>query len=174
MTEERVAIFIDGANLYHCLRDEFGKHHIDMEKLPAKLCGDRKLIRTHYYIAAVDGVRHPEEQKDQQRFLDRLSFISYFEVHLGHLEPRGQSRVEKGVDVRLAVDMVTGAYQDTYDTAILISGDADFAYAVQAVKDRGKHVENAFIQTGQSRLLRQTCDRSILLDRSFLQDVWLP
>jgi len=70
--------------------------------------------------------------------------------------------------------MVTGAYQDTYDTAILISGDADFAYAVQAVKDRGKHVENAFTRTGQSRVLRRACDRSILLDRSFLQDVWLP
>lgn len=144
-----------------------------MENLSIKLCGHRKLIRTHYYIAAVDGELHPQQQKDQQRFLDRLSFISYFDVHLGHLEPRGQARVEKGVDVRLAVEMVTGACQDSYDTAILISGDADFAYAVQAVKDRGKHVENAFARTGQSRVVRQTCDRSILPDRSFLQDVWL-
>jgi len=50
----------------------------------------------------------------------------------------------------------------------------DFATAVEAVQGLGKHIENAMGRTGQSRLLRQTCDRFILLTKDFLQDCWLP
>ena len=57
---------------------------------------------------------------------------------------RSGGLVEKGVDVRLATDMVTNGFKNLYDVAILISGDADFSHAIQAVKDVGKHVEVAY------------------------------
>ena len=53
MSEERVAIFIDGSNLYHCLKTQFGNPKIDMGKFVQKLCAGRKLMRTYYYSAAV-------------------------------------------------------------------------------------------------------------------------
>jgi len=174
MSDERVAIFIDGSNLYHCLRDQFGKTRFDMEILRDKLCANRKLIRTHYYNAMIAQQIDPVAYQNQQRFFQALANISYFEIHLGRLEPRGNTSVEKDVDVRLAVDMVTGAYRDNYDTAIIVSGDGDFAYAVQAVKDRGKHVENACPRRGLATLLRDTCDVTLYLDDAFMKDVWLP
>ena len=49
--------------------------------------------------------------------------------------------VEKGCDVNLAVDMMSMAYKNLYDVAILVSADGDFASACQCVKDLGKHIE---------------------------------
>ena len=97
----------------------------------------------------------------------------YLELRLGRLERRGSTVVEKGVDVAIATDMLRRAYSNVYDTAILISGDADLVPAVEGIKDLGKHVENAFVQAGQSRHLRQTCDRFILLDEKVLEQCWL-
>ena len=70
--------------------------------------------------------------------------------------------VEKGVDVKLAVDMLN--FSSIYDTAILVSGDGDFEYAIYGAKNMGKHVENAYFSSGHSDQLKQSCDKFILLD----------
>jgi len=56
--------------------------------------------------------------------------------------------------------------------AILVSGDADFAYAVQAVKNMGKHVEVAYFESGISRDLLSVADHRQLLNRSFFNGLW--
>jgi len=48
---------------------------------------------------------------------------------------------EKGVDVQIAVDLLVGAYEDLYDTAVLISSDTDLIPAMEKVKKLGKEVE---------------------------------
>jgi uncharacterized LabA/DUF88 family protein len=55
------------------------------------------------------------------------------------------------VDVNLGVDMVT--LSDSYDLALVVSGDQDYVPAVQAVKNRGKHVVNVAFKTRGGRLL---------------------
>ncbi|MEK6891097.1 MAG: NYN domain-containing protein [Nanoarchaeota archaeon] len=62
-------------------------------------------------------------------------------------------------DIHIAVDMVKLAYNDAYDTAILVSTDGDFVPAIQAVKERGKKVENIGFETKFSWHLRQKSDR---------------
>ena len=62
-------------------------------------------------------------------------------------------------DIHLAVDMVKLAYNDAYDTAILVSSDWDFIPAIQAVKEIGKKVENIGFETKFSWHLKQECDR---------------
>lgn len=171
MSDERVAIFIDGSNLYHCLQNDHGKASIDYQKLVEALRGDRKLMRAYYYNAQQD--QTTDAGKAQQKFFNYLHSVPYFQVKLGRLESRpGGAVVEKGVDIALAVDILELAYCDAYDTAILVSGDADFAIVVEAVKRRGKHVENATGSHGQSRHLREACDRFVLLDSAFLKDVF--
>ena len=67
-------------------------------------------------------------------------------MKLGRLESRGMNGdgtsilVEKGIDTQIVVVMLLGAVRNTYDVAILLSGDADFAGAVEAVKEMGKKV----------------------------------
>jgi len=148
MEKKRVMIFIDGSNFYHGLKNVVGKTNIDFQKLAEKLCGERDLIRTYYYNAPVqrEGREGNEEKyRSQQKFFSALDNVPYLTKKLGRLEKRGNIWVEKGVDVHLAVDMLSMAVKNLYDVAILISGDGDFASAIDAVKDLGKHVEVAYV-----------------------------
>ena len=127
---ERVTIFIDWQNLWRGLIDEFDNTKLDFVKFATKLVDDRQLVRVYYYTALPDQARDPEQYAKQQRFLDALREKPYFDVRLGRLVPRGDSYVEKGVDIALAVDMLEMAYSDSYNTAILVSGDGDLARVV--------------------------------------------
>ena len=62
-------------------------------------------------------------------------------------------------DIQLAVDMVKLAYNNAYDTAILVSSDGDFVPAVKAIKEIGKNVENIGFENKFSYHLRQECDK---------------
>jgi uncharacterized protein (TIGR00288 family) len=80
--------------------------------------------------------------------------------------------VEKGIDIMLATDLLYFAWNDFYDVAVLVSGDADFAYALQAVKNMGKHVEVAYFETGGSKDLLSVADNRYLLNRAFFTGLW--
>ncbi len=66
--------------------------------------------------------------------MNQLRNTPYFDVYLGHLEPRNGNFVEKGTDVQIATDMLRRAYVNAYDTAILVSGDSDLVPAVEGGK----------------------------------------
>jgi uncharacterized LabA/DUF88 family protein len=72
--------------------------------------------------------------------------------------------LEKEVDIMLATDMLSLAYKNAYDTAILVTGDSDFSYTVEEIQSLGKRVENASFKSTSSYLLRKVCDRFTLLD----------
>jgi uncharacterized protein (TIGR00288 family) len=80
--------------------------------------------------------------------------------------------IEKGVDIMLATDLLYFAWNNFYDVAILVSGDADFAYALQAVKNMGKHAEVAYFESGISKDLLNVADNRHLLDQSFFRGLW--
>lgn len=165
--------FIDGSNLYYSLRDRCGRADLDYRKFCLALCDGRELRRAYYYNAMRDQSREPERQGGQQRFFDYLRRVPKIEVKLGYLVYRDFPRLpprEKGIDVRLATDMLTHAFRDNYDTAILVSGDADFADAVQAVKDLGRNVEIAlFGSANASRRLRDVADEVIALSPEYFE-----
>jgi len=164
--KDRVMIFIDGSNFYHGLKENFGFANIDFEHLVNSLINPnkQKLIRVYYYNAPVNKEEEPEKYKNQQKFFNYLKNLAFFEVKLGRLEKRKSGVVEKGVDVKLAVDMVMLAVKNAYDLAILISADGDFADAVQAVKDMGKHIVVAYPKGGRLHHLKQVCDFYIPLE----------
>ena len=169
----RVAVFIDGSNLYHGGRR--AGLRVDVQKLAKKLLDDRELIRNYYYAAVVPQEMSADVHQAQARFLASFDYAPYFEVKLGRIEPRPKGRwEEKGVDAQLATDMVFFAARNLYDVAILVSGDGDFKHTVQAVKDLGKHVENAYFREGHSRELMKTCDRFIELDAKYLKGCLRP
>ena len=161
---DRVAIFIDGNNLYHGLKNEAGNTRLDFQKFVDWLLEGRNLIRTYYYNSPVNS--NAPGAREQQAFFGRLRMLPYFDVRLGRLEPRGDTYVEKGVDTRIAVDMVSMAFKNHYDTAILVSSDGDFTTAVSAVKDSGKHVEVACF--AKSYELKGVADRVIDLNNATL------
>ena len=170
--DDRVAIFIDGSNLYHGLRSNFGHHNINFSEFANKLCGDRRLFRTYYYNVLQDPTQKPDGYRDQQEFLDILRKTPYLEIRLGGTKVAQGIAVEKGIDIMLATDLLYFAWNDFYDVAVLVSGDADFAYALQAVKNMGKHVEVAYFESGVSKDLLSVADNRYLLNRAYFTGLW--
>jgi uncharacterized LabA/DUF88 family protein len=173
---ERVMVFIDGSNLYHSLRNHFKRTDLDIGKFCRKIIKRRQLVRIYYYNAKVGQKQEPELYKQQQAFFDGINAIPYTELRLGRLVYTNWPSVppyEKGTDVQLATDMITHSYKNNYEVAILVAGDNDFAGAVQAVKDNGKHVEVAlFGKQGTSQQLRNVADVVIPINIRLLKDCW--
>jgi len=170
--EDRVAIFIDGSNLYHALRENCGRVNLNFVQFISKLCGTRHLFRTYYYNVLQDPTQRPEGYREQQEFFDILRKTPYLEVRLGTTKLLQGIPVEKGIDIMLATDLLHFAWNDLYDVAILVSGDGDFAYALQAVKNMGKHVEVAYFERNVSKDLLEVADNRHLLDRDFFKGLW--
>ncbi|MSQ24750.1 MAG: NYN domain-containing protein [Dehalococcoidia bacterium] len=101
--------------------------------------------------------------------------LPYFEVHTGRLvyQP-GWPDVppyEKGIDVRIGTDMVIHSFRRNADVVILVSGDTDYASAIQAVKDNGIVMEVALFGGG-SEVLRKVADAVREIDAPFLEGCW--
>lgn len=165
---ERVSIFIDGSNLYHSLK-AINVKKIDFEKLVGELCKTRILKTAFYYIAPLDITTNEEKYWKHQKFLAELEKISGFKVILCTLRryrnKDGTLGFEvKGDDVYLANDMLVGAYENLYDTAILVSGDEDFIPVINTLKRLNKKVENAFFVSTSSKKLRKLCDKAVNLN----------
>ncbi len=171
--EDRIAIFIDGSNLYHALENNFRRHDLNFTEFASKLCGSRRLFRTYYYNVLQSSAQRPDSYRDQQDFLDILRKTPYLEVRLGSTKMVQGVPVEKGIDIMLATDLLYFAWNDFYDVAVLVSGDADFAYALQAVKNMGKHVEVAYFESGASKDLLNIADNRHTLNRNFFRGLWV-
>ncbi len=169
---QRVAAFIDGSNLYHALEENCGRTDLDFNAFVAKLCGERQLYRAYYYNIIQDPERRGTAYQEQQKFLATLYNTPYLEVCLGTSKYRGEVLIEKGVDIMLATDLLQLAWRDLYDVAALVSGDGDFAYAVQVTKNLGKHVEVVAFPSNLSHELGQTADLLRSLDSSFFDELW--
>lgn len=167
---KRVAVFIDGSNLYHTWLSFWGMRGWTSAN-SLRSWRSATSYRTYYYNAQLNQQADPEAYRAQQRFLSSLRALPFFELRLGVLKPRGNTWVEKGIDVKVAVDMIGMAYKNQYDVALLVSGDGDYVDCVRAVKDAGRHVVNAYFVSSQSLALRDACDNWICMDKDYLVDV---
>jgi uncharacterized LabA/DUF88 family protein len=170
--DERVVIFIDGSNLYHSLKNNMKRVDLNFAEFTRKLVGQRRLIRTYYYNVLQDSNPRADGSREQQDFLETLRKTFYLELRLGTTKLSQGVAVERGIDVMLATDLLYFAANNSYDTAVLVSGDSDFGYALQTVKNMGKHVEVAYFENAASRDLINNADFLHLLDRKFFTGLW--
>ena len=171
MSNQRVVIFIDGSNLYHNLRRFNIK--IKFEEIIKKVETKREVVNIFYYTALLDKSIDEKRYNEHKGFLDKIKKIPNFNIVLCNLrkvilEDGSVDFAIKGDDVYLATDLIKGAYEDLYDIAIIISGDADFIPAIKLVQKNGKKVINAFFPKSSSYLLRNCCDGSINLKKALM------
>jgi uncharacterized LabA/DUF88 family protein len=164
---EKVCVFIDGSGFYFALKRNNRVTRVDYHELSQALVGpDRELVRAYYYNSAYDPVLSPEQRKTQQSFLDSLSKTPCLEPRLGRLVPSQDGGFkEKGTSVLLSADLIYYATRGHYDTAIIITEDSDFAYAISKTKELGKHVEVCLFKDAQPRELLREADTVIPLDK---------
>ncbi|MCD6501618.1 NYN domain-containing protein [bacterium] len=167
---KRAMVFIDGNNLYFGLKKNIGNYNLNYSKFIHTLTRDHDLVRAYFYTAFFRAEDDEKLFNSQQKFLTYLQEVPYMQIMSGRLERRGNDLVEKGVDVRLAIDLVRFGINKLYDVAFLVSGDGDYAPAVNAVKDVGRNVVNVFFMDEASIHLKHVCDNFIRLDYGFLKD----
>jgi uncharacterized LabA/DUF88 family protein len=172
---ERVMVFIDAMNLYESL----GKKglnintNIDFYKLSCKLaCPHRRLIRVHIYTGIYDQTREPTKYAPQMRFFNRVKQMPFVTLKTRPLLFRRGGYIQKGVDTLIATDMVSMAFLNHYDLAILVSGDGDLAPAVDAVKAAGKQIVAAMFTRSRSNAIASSADQEIRLDAAFFTDCY--
>jgi uncharacterized LabA/DUF88 family protein len=150
----RVAIFIDGSNLFYAAL-QLGIE-IDYSKLLFRLTAGSRLLRSFFYT----GVDRTNEK--QQGFLLWMRRNGYRVIAKDLVQlPDGSKKAN--LDVEIAVDMM--ALTGSYDTAVLVSGDGDLAYAVDAVSYRGARVEVVSLRSMTSDSLINVADRYVDLDQ---------
>jgi uncharacterized LabA/DUF88 family protein len=143
----RVAVFIDGNNLFHAAR--FHNIDIDYNKLLRVLLGDGRLLRAFFYTGVDVGAER------QQGFLLWMR-RNGFRVIQKELKTFYDGSRKANLDVEIAVDMLSLA--GCYDTAVLVSGDEDFVYAVNAVAYKGCRVEVAGFRSNTAPKLIDVAD----------------
>jgi uncharacterized LabA/DUF88 family protein len=136
----KVAIFIDGVHL-SLLEKETGIR-LDYGKMADELTKGEFRVRTYYYDSKPKPADlHSTELKElnlkKETFHAALRKYPRFEIKLGRLQKFGNTWKQKGVDMRLGVDLVQMSASKHIDKAYIIAADQDFVYAVDKAKEAG-------------------------------------
>ena len=133
--EERVALFIDGSNLYAAARAL--NFDIDYKRLLSVFSNKCRLVRAFYYTAIVED----QEYSPIRPLVDWLDYNGYTMVTKPTKEftdSAGRRKIKGNMDIELAIDVMEMA--STLDHIVIFSGDGDFRRLVEAVQRKGLRV----------------------------------
>ena len=132
---ERIALFIDGANLYAASKSL--SFDIDYKRLLALFRAKGQLVRALYYTALADD----QEYSSIRPLIDWLDYNGYTMVTKPtkeFVDAAGRRKMKGNMDIELAVDAMELA--EHLDHLVIFSGDGDFRSLVEALQHKGKRV----------------------------------
>jgi uncharacterized LabA/DUF88 family protein len=132
---ERVAVFIDGANLYSAARAL--AFDMDYRKLLDEFRRHGRLIRASYYTALLE----EQDFSPIRPLVDWLDYNGYNVITKPareYTDAMGRRRIKGNMDIEIAVDMLEAAA--FADHLVLFSGDGDFTPLVEALQRKGARV----------------------------------
>ncbi len=132
---EKIALFIDGANLYATSKS-LG-FDIDYKRLLQEFQSKGYLLRAYYYTALAED----QEYSSIRPLIDWLDYNGYTVVTKPtkeFVDATGRRKIKGNMDIELAVDVMEMA--DSIDHFVLFSGDGDFRSMVEAVQRKGRKV----------------------------------
>ena len=135
MSQERIALFIDGANLYATAKS-LG-FDIDYKRMLKEFQGKGRLVRAFYYTALIED----QEYSSIRPLIDWLDYNGFSVVTKPtkeFVDSMGRRKVKGSMDIELAVDAMEMA--NHIDHMVLFSGDGDFRSLVAAVQRKGVRV----------------------------------
>ncbi|HDN64702.1 MAG TPA: NYN domain-containing protein [Methanosarcinales archaeon] len=154
---KRAMVFIDGANVFHSCKNFRHGYKIDYVKLRDELTKDYDLIRVYYY-SGVDPSDVPS------RSFHKALKAQGFHVETRPLVERNGKLAEKGIDVMLTTELLTHAFKDNFDVAVIVGGDQDYIVALREVKREGKRIVVACFRNSFSNEIQEIADESVFID----------
>lgn len=186
---DKTILYIDGENLKNYIKDVLRENkiperyvnllNVDLSKLLKKVLKEIKVSKKIYYSAKLkehkETIKKSRELIQKQRVLKtRLEKQGFEFVMSGNVRPQKvvinrKSKIvfkEKGVDVKIAVDLVATACDRKAKTVILCSSDSDLQPAVKEIKKRGVKVIYLGFEISPNKGLMYTTNRAILIRNS--------
>jgi uncharacterized LabA/DUF88 family protein len=183
----RVISYVDGFNLYFGLREAGWKdlYWLNMHALSARLAKhDQQVVRTKYFTSRISRPR--DKVRRQSTLIEAIRSIPECEVFFGHYlsSPRtcancGYTQhvpTEKMTDVNIATEMLIDAFTNSFDVALLISGDSDLTAPINAVRRLfpTKRVVVAFPPNRFSTTLARAANGYVYIERNKLAQSQFP
>ena len=153
----------------------------------ALLKHDQQLHKVHYFTSRIRSTKNNlTDIQRQTTYLEALACQSGLDIHWGHfLEKPRQCRAcgaqwlsyeEKMTDVNMAVQMLTDAYKDLFNTAILISGDSDLTTPVTTLRQQfpSKRLIVAFPPGRKSNELSKASNGFLTIGEAHLRQSQFP
>lgn len=187
----KIMIFVDGSNLYWSFRNwikatSSNPAVCNVKKMVELLTENRELIRAYFFCSIKPSKKQDNQLNKATTFLNWLKLsgieaVSYplkvrdeqFQCPRCGLRWKERLSVEKGVDVALVTKLLALGFKGGFDTAIIVSGDADYIEAVKEVKNLGRRIEVAAFKDSASKELVEAADRFIPLD-DFAEQIKTP
>ncbi len=185
----RVISYIDGFNFYFGLRAKGWRQYywLDLAAMTRSfLKPGQQFVHCHYFTARIRQQRNGQSARRQSLWLDALATQGEITCHFGHYQPKDQqcrtcgatwvNHEEKMTDVNIATQLLVDAYDDRYDTAIIVSGDSDLTTPVRQIRNRfpNKRLIIAFPPTRRSAELKKAAHGHFVIGANELRQNLLP
>jgi uncharacterized LabA/DUF88 family protein len=185
----RVSVYVDGFNLYFGLRSKGWRDCYWLnpcEMATGLLKPGQTLQVVKYFTARVSVHGKSTKHERQNAFLEAIESTPCTQVFYGqYLAKQKQCRScaalwtdyeEKMTDVNIATQLLCDAYANSFDTALVISGDSDLAPPMEAIRKHfpQKRVVAVFPPNRVSNKLRQVANSQLTLGRKLLKDSQFP
>jgi uncharacterized LabA/DUF88 family protein len=162
-SDERLALFIDGANLYAATK--LLEFEIDFKLFHEEFSKYGKLLRAYYYTALIENDEH-SGIKPLVNWLSYNGFTMVTKPAKEFIDSQGSRKIKGNMDIELTVDAMELAPH--VDHIILFSGDGDFRPMVESIQRQGVRVTVVSTTRSQPPMiadeLRRQCDNFIELD----------
>lgn len=147
MTPQRVAVFVDGFNLYHAIKALRVEHlkWLSLRRLSEVFAPSPQFTITHLFYFSAYATWIPDSLIRHRAYISALE-AEGVTVVLGNFKKKyrkcpvcntsREGHEEKETDVNIALYLLDGAYQNIYDRALIISADSDLAPAIRMVRER--------------------------------------
>ena len=152
---ERVAVYIDIANIEASLCDIMDGAAIDYPGLVDHLVGERTLVAAYVFDAC-------RGDDFRQRRMKKVTSNPKFRPIMLRYDPNRQE--QKGVDMAMGLRMYDEAVRDIYDVAVIVSGDADFIPAMEFIQRAGKRAEASAFRMSANGEIECASDAYVPID----------
>ena len=177
-------LFIDGRNFISKIEEIIGEDTdlsiYNFSNLFSKVLSEIKIDRKIFYISRL--IKHPETKEKSEELIEKqrklkeslekqgfeIIFAGRVRANMGRC-PKGHESLifkEKGVDVRIAVDMITMAWDKKIETAVIASSDSDLQPAIKELRRRGMKRIYLGFENNPNKGLAFTTNRTILIRNS--------
>ena len=184
----RTMVFVDHMNFNKATQSLYGTipPRVDYNKLPKEIA--RRAYADSDFVKCFLFVPRPDDFLMQIGFFEKyykwvdatLKALDFIDVIEGRsvarptsdnpMNPTDKSTyiaVEKGTDINLATSLLSMAYHNSFDVAVVVTGDSDYALLFEQVRRMGKIIILASVKNQNISKLDCYIDKSIVLDEDF-------